>query len=109
MGRLPKGGFKGRVGADVDLPRPPGACDVVDPEGGVERWVLIGHSMHQHYRVSVEAVCGGREAVGVHRAACGYSYQKGFELIPEGDLRLPRCPRCLAAMANSATGAGVRG
>lgn len=109
MGRLPKGGFKGRVGADVDLPRPPGACDVVDPEGGVERWVLIGHSMHQHYRVSVKTGLRERRDVDVHQAACGYSYQKGFELIPEGDLGLPRCSRCLAAMTETAAPSGVRG
>jgi hypothetical protein len=81
--------------------------DVVDPGGGVERWVLIGHSLHQHYRVSMETKGNGRDVVDVHRAACGYSYQKGFELIPEVDLRLPRCPRCLVVMAETPRAEGV--
>jgi hypothetical protein len=81
--------------------------DAVDPEGGVERWVLIGDSLFQHYRVSMETKGTGRDVVDVHKAACGYSYQKGFERIPAGDLRLPRCPRCLAAMAETSRAEGV--
>lgn len=83
--------------------------DVVDPGGGVRRWVLIGHSTYQHYRVSVATVGVGPGKVDMHTAACGYSYQQGFELIPEGDLPLPRCPRCLAAIGETARAAGVRG
>jgi hypothetical protein len=81
--------------------------DAVDPGGGVERWVLIGHSMQQHYLVSMETKGNGLDVVDVHRAACGDSYQKGFELIPAGDMRLPRCPRCLAVMAETQRAAGM--
>lgn len=59
--------------------------DVVDPGGGVERWVLIGHSLHQHYRVSMETKGNGRDV----------------------DLRLPRCPRCLVVMAETPRAEGV--
>ena len=83
--------------------------DAVDPGTGVERWVLIGFSRFAHYRVSVETVGAGRNAVDVHQAACGYSYQKGFERIPEQDHSLPECPRCLAAIAAAAEPSGVRG